>query len=694
MKKDLELVAEKVSEKLIWLANSKNQEEGWKVISQIEQFVTGYGKSIETKNKEVQFQSVDSFSIVSGGVFTSDQYHQRLYTYPLKSLTNTDFISLTGLATGDFNVKIISENEENSRLLRSIDINSSGQSFVIPPIATSEVLSGDSLIVKITAKSITQIRNLAWIATRRNQKLNDGLRIVLIRTFGNKNIVQENLERLTDYLSVKKSNLDKYLFIVYDATPEKEPLQVESKINTLYIHGGNYGGGGNASLMIAILQKAHQLCPEVDIDEVMLWDDDAVIEPQMFIRHDGFTAFRKQEVAHTGIVFAKTSPRRIQEYGAIWGSFFDMKTGQLGVMSEQQRQPYPYLVRFNRDITQDWDRKYIGSPQDVEFGTFIYISIPYKILQKSQGSIPFFLRNDDVELGLRLKEAGAIMAVNQNIFAWHEATHNIIGEFYASLHGMIVNSTYCELEKSWLIKNLMARVTGASSVGNTALLEAYKNAIQLFLEGPEWMCQGDVFQRYLAVSRLIGNRLKHYYQVPFEVVDVMKNQHKAEIHSLTNPMVRHADAYAQVVFYDAPNKRYLKPDTKEQDAESILIAELAELIGNISSQFEAAKSAWTDFIRNFEVIPFWERFFIQSDDAISLGEVVTHPYRIPSLSLTDGNTFENRVISSHAKEHTPELPEDFSAKNYYKLNPDVEAAGIDAAEHYLKFGVNEGRRYR
>lgn len=41
-----------------------------------------------------------------------------------------------------------------------------------------------------------------------------------------------------------------------------------------------------------------------------------------------------------------------------------------------------------------------------------------------------------------------------------------------------------------------------------------------------------------------------------------------------------------------------------------------------------------------------------------------------------------------------ELPRDFDATGYHRLNPDVAAAGEDAARHYLRHGRAEGRRYR
>ncbi len=40
------------------------------------------------------------------------------------------------------------------------------------------------------------------------------------------------------------------------------------------------------------------------------------------------------------------------------------------------------------------------------------------------------------------------------------------------------------------------------------------------------------------------------------------------------------------------------------------------------------------------------------------------------------------------------LPEDFDPQIYLALNPDVEAANADAAEHYLSHGIEEGRLYK
>lgn len=40
------------------------------------------------------------------------------------------------------------------------------------------------------------------------------------------------------------------------------------------------------------------------------------------------------------------------------------------------------------------------------------------------------------------------------------------------------------------------------------------------------------------------------------------------------------------------------------------------------------------------------------------------------------------------------LPEDFSSEHYLYLHPDVRMAGMDPAQHYLTWGLKEGRSYK
>lgn len=65
------------------------------------------------------------------------------------------------------------------------------------------------------------------------------------------------------------------------------------------------------------------------------------------------------------------------------------------------------------------------------------------------------------------------------------------------------------------------------------------------------------------------------------------------------------------------------------------------------------------------------------------------------LHRSDSMSRTARMATFPAKgERYRSLPEGFSAATYYQLNPDVEAAGVDANDHYVEYGSNEGRRWR
>lgn len=53
----------------------------------------------------------------------------------------------------------------------------------------------------------------------------------------------------------------------------------------------------------------------------------------------------------------------------------------------------------------------------------------------------------------------------------------------------------------------------------------------------------------------------------------------------------------------------------------------------------------------------------------------------------------NRSASASEGTRAPSLPADFDPEAYLRFNPDVAAAKIDPAEHYLRHGAQERRRY-
>jgi hypothetical protein len=66
----------------------------------------------------------------------------------------------------------------------------------------------------------------------------------------------------------------------------------------------------------------------------------------------------------------------------------------------------------------------------------------------------------------------------------------------------------------------------------------------------------------------------------------------------------------------------------------------------------------------------------------------------PSPAKTGVHRLRSLLHRSEKSQRLAELPPGFDGAAYLKANPDVAAAGVDAAEHWLNFGHREGRPLR
>lgn len=685
--------AKSIAEKLRQIAGRSRIPEGWVDLLPIESLVSPYGAQIEPESSISLFTALAKVEIEAATIASFKEFQYRLYTDVLKTHSTADFVSVAGRGSGRFQVDVFAESEDMRRPLRTVWYDGKVIEFLLPKIPLSEVFPGESLTLAVYAAEHTKLDSLRWVGISRSGKKNGGVNVVAIRTFGNKNIVQDNLEKLAIYSEIRPGMLNSYLFVVYDANSDGVPLQVDTALNVIYLHGGNYGGGGNASLLVALLELASKQAPEVKIEDVILWDDDAVLEPQMFVRHSGFIRFRRPNVSHTGVVFSKSSPGTIQEYGGIWGDYFDLKTGLPTVSQSDHRHMYPYLVRHGISILEDFGRRRIAANQSIEFGTFIYLSVPFQELLKTRGTLPFFLRNDDVDLGLRLKAVGGDLVVNANLFAWHEASHNIAGEFFAALHGLVINQSYFGVSPSWFANQMSQKLSGCYEKGHLALLQAYCSALELYVRGPDWVNTAECFDLYKQKLALIGSALKKYRQVPESAVDVSKAVNLADVHILVDATSRLRNAGAEVIFLDTNTKSYLQPDKNPVAVADMYIRSIG-LLNTLLTDYEKLSAAWKDFVLKFDGVNYWTEYYFNSTDSLVVGETSPGDYS-DDLRASMFSTYPDiRFSDTQTKLLEESVVRNFNAKVYYMLNPDVEAAGCDAWEHYQKHGRIEGRRYK
>jgi hypothetical protein len=312
---------------------------------------------------------------------------------------------------------------------------------------------------------------------------------------------------------------------------------------------------------------------------------------------------------------------------------------------------------------------------------------------KRAGAVaPFFLRNDDVEYCLRLRAVGAKICVNPNIFAWHESVHNAVGEFYALLHGLVVNATYFDLQREQTLRKLLRNSANAASVGNTVLLECLNRAIHLYVSGPEWLENEFRFGEYREAVSAMRTRLLRYEQVPREVVESLRTRDSVEIHSLVAFDTSRKNRLRDVVFFDETNSRYLCARSDEKGTMDALLASFVVNLSVLASEFDGLKSKWRQFIHAFDGQRYWNKYFEVTRDSVTQRKIrikASVRHKQQDFPRPPPEVGETTPIASQNG-----LPDGFSPARYFELNPDVQLAGADAVEHYLQFGRNEGRRFR
>ncbi len=657
--------------------------------------------------------------VLQDRTFETTNAAQRLYYEPIRKHCQFEFFGLELKGNGSFKLEIFAQSDSVEQLIAVEDVELlEGVVYNTSKLEINTLIPNGSLVIKIHAETHVYLDKIRWHGFIREDLADTGDRIVAIRTFGNRPSVVSTLNAVIAELSQNQPDiLRRTLFIVYDATGDGSKIATFRSSNgarIVELKGPNYGGGGNASLLASLIIAAGQEKPGA-VAEVIVFDDDAHIDAETFVRHDSFIAGRKPNIISTSVIYSRTRPSVIQEFGGFWGRFFSPANHSLSLTkNDDSRLFFPYLIRSSRDIQDDWTRRYLGVSQEVEFSTFIFISFPMPLLTKIGAPLPFFLRNDDAEICLRAIQCGYKILVNQNLFAWHDTAHNPIGEFYASLHGLILNCLYGGLDEEYFYRSYMERISKLAGVGNLPVLRAYEHALHLYSKGPGWMAPETIFEEYAAARTSIAEASSKKYctQIPFELYDVLRNDQQIDVRDLVDAFPAPAKKGSKVVFADTKDGTFYSYQSSATEKQITLsLKKLLAYLAKISENSDELAAQWVAVFGNFDHEGFWKKMFAEKGASLEHFHIESGlvPERAASKRVTGARlktlagassniattvttlASESGDALSKAKSYT--LPLDFNPQSYLRKNPDVMAAGFDPAQHWMKYGRHEGRQY-
>jgi galactofuranosylgalactofuranosylrhamnosyl-N-acetylglucosaminyl-diphospho-decaprenol beta-1,5/1,6-galactofuranosyltransferase len=181
------------------------------------------------------------------------------------------------------------------------------------------------------------------------------------------------------------------------------------------IEQGNFGGAGGFTR--AIMEARRQ----GGASHMLLMDDDAELEPEAVRRSIMFHAISVDAVAVGGQMLNAYRPNELVESGGI------------------------YNRQSIRIESTTWRREEVNSTgiAFVDYNAWWFFTFPLDVIDRTGLPLPIFIRGDDIEFGLRLKENRIQTVTLPGAAVWHEPFYCKVGGWtgYYDLRNLLIVAT-------------------------------------------------------------------------------------------------------------------------------------------------------------------------------------------------------------------------------------------------------------
>lgn len=217
---------------------------------------------------------------------------------------------------------------------------------------------------------------------------------IVITTFKREKYVARNMATFEKYLFPFIDDEKLHVYLIDNA----RSLKPFTNDRITVIGNENYGGAGGfgRGLYENYVNKSYNY--------TVFCDDDAVYEPESFLRLWSFLSYVKSDALCVGGSMLKLDdPIYIYESGAVYANGYG--------------RPNKYML----DATEKKSIEKFNVIESSTYHAWWFFAFPTKFITEVGMPIPIFFRGDDMEYGMRLSEKGIETAELNGICVWHES---------------------------------------------------------------------------------------------------------------------------------------------------------------------------------------------------------------------------------------------------------------------------------
>lgn len=344
-----------------------------------------------------------------------------------------------------------------------------------------EAGGGDIVRLSLSVEALTEVRiaEIAFVTDRTPWR---PVRLAVGLVTHNREAMFETTARALVELSKAMPDLVRVYVVNHGRAFRSEALRDLANAPLFrVVEQPNLGGcGGFARAMIDAMDGNDRPT------HLLLMDDDILLDPRIVARAVAFAAHAVTDVAIGGQAIELERPTRLQE---AWG-----RLGENWL---------PRMEGANLDLTEPESLRFWEVCPDVHYNGWWFCMMPMRAIRTVGLPAPIFIRGDDIEYGLRLRQARIPLVPLPGLGVWHASVrykHVGMVQYYDLRNGLINASAHPDFAPlpgalhvvGWAMHHLLVHRYRAAVASLMAVAD--------FLAGPETALGRDGADRHRHLS--------------------------------------------------------------------------------------------------------------------------------------------------------------------------------------------------
>ncbi|OKH54248.1 glycosyl transferase family 2 [Calothrix sp. HK-06] len=429
----------------------------------------------------IEFDAEGSIiSLHQNGIISFNTYFNSIYeTFYTKYTTLNELVYQLKLI-GSFEIIAYREVKDKKQLIKTERVENQDLSnyveFSLPQF--NSVPDAGRIYLEITCLSEQGSFIEGSLITQQEQMRDVSLAIITC-TFKKEAYVKKTVDAITKDSLLQSEKFK--VFVIDNGKTLNQEVFDDSRIKLVTNRNVGGSGGFTKGLIEALEEGVYT--------HFLFMDDDIELDSEAIYRLFALYKYGKQDFAIAGSMLDLHKKYSLYEAGALYNK---CKSDE-GEIKDTNYAVVP--LKHEVDIRDSSVLNSLLVEEDVDYGGFWFFAFSKEMVDEIGLPLPFFIKTDDMEYGLRIKQylKHSIVAF-PSIAVWHEPFYakNPGWDAYYCLRNMMITDAIYGYSKYWsALKNLSGAVIYNLLIFNYNTAQIYIKAFNDFLEGPNFIKQKD-----------------------------------------------------------------------------------------------------------------------------------------------------------------------------------------------------------